>query len=80
MIYEIETPDGRIIEVEGAPGKQKEAIAEAVNNVAPFIQSMDKVIAMAKEYGTETTMSTAGKKMNQEIRNSQLIAKEIYNL
>ncbi len=27
MIYEIETPDGRIIEVEGAPGKQKEAIA-----------------------------------------------------
>jgi len=27
MIYEIETPDGRIIEVEGAPGKEKEAIA-----------------------------------------------------
>ena len=27
MIYEIETPDGRIIEVEGEAGKENEAIA-----------------------------------------------------
>ena len=60
--------------------KQKQAIATAINNVAPFIQSMDKIIKMVDKYWTETTLSNAGKKMNQEVRNAQLIAKEIYNL
>jgi hypothetical protein len=74
--FTISNPDAFI----GTSTKQKEAIAEAVNNVAPFIQSMDKVIAQVDKYWTETKLSDVGKKMNQEIRNAQLIAKEIYNL
>tara|TARA_R100000426_G_scaffold356_3_gene673 strand:- start:252 stop:3314 length:3063 start_codon:yes stop_codon:yes gene_type:complete len=34
MIYEIQTPDGRIIEVEGDEGKEKEAIAAVKNYLA----------------------------------------------
>lgn len=60
--------------------KQKEAINEAINNVAPFIQSMDKVIALTKKYWNESKLTDVWTKMNQEIRNAQLLAKEIYNL
>jgi len=60
--------------------KQKEAINEAINNVAPFIQSMDKVIALTKKYWNESKLTDTWTKMNQEIRNAQLLAKEIYNL
>ena len=41
MIYEIETPDGRIIEVEGAPGKEKEAIAAVRKYLANETVSSD---------------------------------------
>lgn len=60
--------------------KQKEEISSAVNNVLPFIQSMDKVIALTKKYWNESTLSEWWAKINQEIRNAQLLAKEIYNL
>jgi hypothetical protein len=41
MIYEIETPDGRIIEVEGAEGKESEAIAAVRKYLANETVSSD---------------------------------------
>ena len=60
--------------------KQKEDIMTAINNVSPFIQSMDKAIEIVKTEWTALPFTEAGKKINQEIRNAQLLAKEIYNL
>lgn len=60
--------------------KQKEDISTAIQQVQPFIDSMDRLIAMTKANGTEAPITEVGKKMNAEVKNAQLIAKEIYNL
>lgn len=74
--FTIANPDAFI----GTDDKQKVAISDAVAQVQPFIQSMDKVIELAKKYNTELPFTVAGKEINQEVKNAQLIAKEIYNL
>lgn len=60
--------------------KQKEDISTAIQNVQPFVSSMDRVKELVKKYGTENPYSEWGKMINAEVKNAQLIAKEIYNL
>lgn len=59
---------------------QRKAVDKAVQNINPFITTMDKLITLAKKYGNESTATSAGKEMEQLTRNAQLLAKEIYNL
>lgn len=74
--FEITNPDA----FSATSAKQKEDITTAIKQVQPFIASIDKLIKMVKENGTENPYSEVGKKMAAEVKNTQLIAKEIYNL
>jgi hypothetical protein len=59
---------------------QRKAVDKAVQNINPFITTMDKLIELTKKYGNESTATPAGKEMEVLVRNAQLLAKEIYNL
>lgn len=59
---------------------QKKSINEAIAQVQPFIASIDKVKELVKKHWTENAYSEWWKAINREIRNAQLLAKEIYNL
>jgi hypothetical protein len=62
----------------GAEDRKK--TLKAINDVASFGQSMDKLISYAGKYGTKVLPWTEKKKIEAETRNAMLIAKELYNL
>lgn len=56
------------------------AINEALAVVPSFTNTMDQLIALTDEYGTELIPWNAKNQMNMLVKDAQLQAKEIYNL
>lgn len=74
--FEIANPDAFI----ATTPKQKEEIMTAIKQVKPFEDSMNRLIELTKKYNTELPWTKEGRAMSAEVRNAQLLAKEIYNL